>query len=122
MTRTRTLTASLLAAWLAAAVPQQASASALDFEIVNRTNQPIVGLWASPSDSTSWGRLFRNTFVPEGGGRQRVEFNGSGQGCVYDLRVQFSEGGTYSWRNVNLCRTLGVQIFVSGGEVRASTW
>jgi hypothetical protein len=100
---------------------QPARATALDFQIVNRTNQPIVGVWSTPTSSTSWGPPFRNTYVPEGGS-QNVEFLDQGQGCIFDLRIQFSEGAVRFWRGLNLCQIRGFQVFVSSGEVRASTW
>ena len=105
------------------AVPAVAQTYNLDFEIVNRTNQPIIGLWASPSNHDSWGRPFSKTFVPSGGG-QSVSFNSNSTrtGCLFDIRLQFSEGAMRYWRGIDLCRIRGMQVYVSGGEVTASTW
>jgi hypothetical protein len=41
---------------------------------------------------------------------------------IHDIRVQFSEGAVHAWKNVDLCKISGFQVFVSNGEVRASTW
>jgi hypothetical protein len=105
----------------AAALMAPAYAGNLDFEIVNRTSQPIVALWASPTSSGSWGQPFQRTFVASDG-RQAVQFNGSSTTCIHDIRVQFSEGAVHAWKNVDLCKISGFQVFVSNGEVRASTW
>lgn len=110
------------AAFVALATTQSAHANNLDFDIVNRTDQPIVGLWASPTSSGSWGRAFDNTFVADRGGRQSVRFNGSASACRYDVRVQFDGGAVRYWNDLNLCAVSGMQVYVSGGEVKAQTW
>lgn len=102
----------------------QAQSYSLDFEIVNRTNQPIVELWVSPISSSSWGRNFSNTFVADGGGRQKVTFygNSSRVGCRHDIQVRFEAGATRHWNDIDLCRIRGFEIFVSNGSVRARSW
>ena len=100
-----------------------ANASLLDFDMVNQTNQPIVGLWASPASSGTWGRPFTNTFVPDSGGRQSVRFNGTESSCWYDVRVQFAKGEVRYWNNLNLCAISGMRVYVApNGAVTAATW
>ena len=108
-----------------AASPAISNAYSLDFELVNRTNQPIIAMWAVPTGSSTWGPAFDNTFVPQSGGRQRVHFTQRGSdvdACTYSVKVQFSEGAARYWTNVNLCSTHGMQVFVANGEVKATTW
>jgi len=106
--------------WLFASTAQ---ASNLDFQLLNETNQPIVALWASPTDDPDWER-FDNVFVPSDG-QQRVHFvDGSGGygRCLFDVKVMFAQGHTEWFTRVNLCSVQGMQVFVDRGDVKASTW
>ena len=104
--------------------PSLASASNLDFRMVNQTDQPIVAMWATPMGQRGWGRMFNNTFVPNSG-FQAVHFSDAAYDaseCYYDLRIQFSEGQVESFTRVNLCRINGVRVYVANGEVQAQSF
>jgi hypothetical protein len=119
--RARTLGAALLAATVLAFGPAVSQAASLDFHLYNQTNQPIVGIWASPTGDTQWGPAFNGTFVPTSG-EQDVHFNDQAYAageCYYDLRVQFSGGYVESFTNVNLCRVSGVRVYAFNGDIRA---
>ena len=100
---------------------------AMDFylDIVNNTTQAITQVWVSPVASESWGTPFKGTFVPYAGGRQRMQFsygNAYSTTCNYDVRVQFANGQTNYWSNVNICTTDGLVVDVVRGRVTATAY
>jgi hypothetical protein len=95
------------------------------FDVVNSTTQAIVNVWVSPVSSGSWGAPFKGVFVPQSGGRQRLEFSyGSAYSttCNFDVKVRFAGGQTNYWNSVDLCTTNGLDVDVSLGKVVAMTF
>jgi hypothetical protein len=90
----------------------------LDFTLINHTDQPIIKLWASPSSDDSWEHPFRNVFVPDYGGSQRMTFNSgaSGSTCYYDIRFEFAKGTVRTIDAVYLCGIDTISISVNNEE------
>jgi hypothetical protein len=90
---------------LIAALPSLAEAKAANdptFRVVNRSDQPLVELFATPSGFANWGRNRLNGRVlpPQGSVVLHPPANGN---CVYDLRAAFQDYGTDQRRGINVC-------------------
>jgi hypothetical protein len=70
-----------------------------DVAIVNGTGRPIVALYASLTNETSWGRT-RGNLAP--GARVQVGFQ-QGAGCTVDIRAEFADGQPLERRRIDTC-------------------
>lgn len=73
------------------------------FRLVNRGQQPIAELFATPAGSGSWGRnrLDQGPLAPQGTQLFRLPRGGE---CSYDLRVVFADRRALERKGANLCR------------------
>jgi len=73
------------------------------FRLVNRGQQPIAELFATPAGTGSWGRnrLDQGPLAPAGAQVMRLPRGGE---CVYDLRVVFADRRALERKGANLCR------------------
>jgi hypothetical protein len=102
------------AAALLASLPLSSSFGRnITFTLENKTDQHIVGFWATEVSNSSWGTPFSNTYVPAGGS-QETKVNGNG--CNYDFQVQFSRGKVINWRDVDFCVN-EIMIYVDNDKV-----
>ena len=96
------LLATLLAA--AALLPARGRADAPNpsFYLVNRSEQGINEVFASPASAPGWGedRLGENEIPPGGNAPIRLPANGN---CMFDLRVVYQDGHAEERRRVNTC-------------------
>ena len=70
-----------------------------DVTIINSTGRPIVALYASLTNETSWGRT-RGNMAP--GARVQVGFQ-QGAGCTVDIRAEFADGQPLERRRIDTC-------------------
>jgi hypothetical protein len=91
-----------------AAAPQPPAASGKpaddpSFRLVNRGQQPIAELFATPSGTGTWGRnrLEQGALEPKAAQVFRLP---RGAQCVYDLRVVFADRRVLERKGANLCR------------------
>jgi len=73
------------------------------FRLVNRGQQPIAELFATPAGTGTWGRnrLDQGPLAPAGTQVMRLPRGGE---CVYDLRVVFADRRALERKGANLCR------------------
>ena len=73
------------------------------FRLVNRGQQPIAELFATPAGTGNWGRnrLDQGPLAPAGTQMLRLPRGGE---CVYDLRVVFADRRALERKGANLCR------------------
>lgn len=93
----------------AAAAAGAGSGSNPSFNLVNRGQKPLQGLFAAPVGQSDWGqnRLGEGGLDP--GGRVAIRLPGDGT-CDYKLRVVFRDGQTLSRRSVNLCAVTDIPV------------
>ena len=91
------------AAAAAAAAPGRKPADDPSFRLVNRGQQPIAELFATPSGTGTWGRnrLDQGKLAPQEARLFRLPRGGQ---CTYDLRVVFEGGRALERKGANLCR------------------
>ena len=79
------------------------------FRLVNRGQQPIAELFASPAGTGSWGRnrLESGPLAPTSAQLFRLPRGGE---CPYDLRVVFADRRARERKGTNLCRTTDLPV------------
>ncbi len=79
------------------------------FRLVNRGQQPIAELFATPAGTGSWGRnrLEQGPLAPAGAQVLRLPRGGE---CVYDLRVVFADRKALERKGANLCRVTDLPV------------
>jgi hypothetical protein len=96
--------------------PELAYAWSRNFTLVNNTPEYIVNLWSSPDNSGDWGERFSGVNVSPGE-RQRMAFGEGGDyesgTCWMDIRIEFRDGNTAHWNNIDLCKTDTFTIYIN---------
>lgn len=79
------------------------------FRLVNRAQQPIAELFATPSGTGTWGRnrLEQGPLAPQAAQVFRLPRGGE---CVYDLRVVFADRRALERKGANLCRVTDLPV------------
>ena len=95
-----------------AQAPGQASGKPSDdpsFRLVNRGQQAVAELFATPAGTGSWGRnrLDQGPLAPAGSHLLRLPRGGE---CVYDLRVVFADRRALERKGANLCRVTDLPV------------
>jgi hypothetical protein len=96
----------------AAAPPARADGKPADdpsFRLVNRGQQPIAELFATPAGTGTWGRnrLDQGPLAPQATHVFRLPRGGE---CVYDLRVVFADRRALERKGANLCRVTDLPV------------
>ncbi|MCC6718369.1 MAG: trypsin-like peptidase domain-containing protein [Acetobacteraceae bacterium] len=79
------------------------------FRLVNRGQQPVAELFATPAGAGTWGRnrLDQGPLAPQAAHVLRLPRGGA---CVYDLRVVFADRRALERRGANLCRVTDLPV------------
>jgi hypothetical protein len=79
------------------------------FRLVNRGQQPIAELFATPAGTGTWGRnrLDQGPLAPQATQVFRLPRGGE---CVYDLRVVFADRRALERKGANLCRVTDLPV------------
>ena len=88
-----------------------AMAADQDFTLVNRTGFVIDQLFVSPHSSNNWGSDVLGQDVLPAGNQTDITFPNGTRPCAWDLKVVYSDGGSATWMNVNLCSISKVTLF-----------
>jgi hypothetical protein len=104
---------------IASAVPVAAYAeeNSRDFVLINNSDVDVVNLWSSPHNVKTWEEAFANVNVPATT-QQEMKFAEPGDyvagTCLMDMKVEFSDGSTGEWDNVDLCKITKFTVFRDG--------
>jgi hypothetical protein len=90
-----------------------------DFTLVNRTGYEISEVYVSPAKADNWEEDVMGDRVLEDQTSVPISFEG-GKGCVYDLKVVFSDGDDAHWTNFDLCTISKIQIFWNAKTQKAT--
>ena len=82
-----------------------------DFTLVNSTGFEIDQLFVSPHSSNNWGSDVLGRDVLPTGRQTDITFPPNTRPCAWDLKVVYSDGGSASWMNINLCSISKVTLF-----------
>ncbi len=105
----------LLAAISVVLLPALARADAPNpsFYLVNRSDQAINQMYASPATAAGWGRDQLGDDTVDPGGYAPIRLHADGN-CTFDLRIVYSDGRSEERRGINTC----VVDNISFGETR----
>lgn len=81
------------------------------FEMVNRTGYAITGIYAGPSNESSWGPNVLQGRI-NSGHTVVITLDSAGYGCSWDLKYVFSDGDEYEEYDVNICAIDGEQYII----------
>ena len=103
---------------ISSSVPMAAqAANSRDFLLVNNADVDVVNLWSSAHNVKTWEEAFANVNVPATS-QQEMSFAEPGDyvdgTCLMDMKVEFSDGTTGEWDNVDLCRITKFTVFRDG--------
>ena len=94
-----------------AAAPAAAPAKAANdpsFRLLNRADQKLTELYATPSGRANWGRnRLEAPLAPNAAMQFRLPADGN---CLYDLKVVFADGRLRERRNTNLCQMTALPV------------
>ncbi len=96
---------------LSMALTGVAMAADQDFTLVNTTGFEIDQLFVSPHSSNNWGSDVLGRDVLPAGNQTDITFPPNTRPCAWDLKVVYSDGGSASWANINLCSISKVTLF-----------
>lgn len=90
-----------------------------DFKLVNRTGYQVDHVYVSSHTTKSWGRDILGQDTLSDGESVRITFPRKSIVCYFDIKVDYHDGDTAEWNNVNLCQYDQITIYWEGGTTRA---
>ena len=81
-------------------------ATAGSFEMVNESGYTITGVYAGPSNESSWGANVLEGRIATGK-TVVISLDSAGYGCIWDLKYVFSDGDEYDEYEVDICEIDG---------------
>jgi hypothetical protein len=86
-----------------AAIALAAPVAAESLRVLNRSGYTMTGIWMNTAQNNNWGpERLRGARVGNGGYYQANIPNPIG--CMYDLRVQWSDGQMSEFYGIDICR------------------
>ncbi len=104
---------------LYATLATSAFASDADFKMVNRTGYQIDSVYVSPASAAAWGKDIMGKDALEDGAAVNITFPHGGSACKFDIKVDYKDGDTAEWPNVDLCQYETITLFWDGKQTRA---
>jgi hypothetical protein len=104
---------------LGATLATNAFASDADFNMVNRTGYQIDSVYVAPASSSEWGKDIMGRDALADGDKVAITFPHGGKACKFDIRVEYKDGDTAEWSNVDLCQYETITLFWDGKTTRA---
>ncbi len=106
------LGATLAAPILALNAPHTQAQDIRDFSLNNSTGNVLTELYVSPADRDTWGPdiLGVDILRPRESAEIRFSPRTSNEGCIYDIRAQWSDGKITELYDYNLCTLTAVNL------------
>ena len=114
-----TVTKLLAASAFVVALSGTAFASDADFKLVNKTGYQIDSVFVSRHSSNSWGSDVMGSDALETGRSVNITFPHGGSACRFDIKVNYKDGDTAEWANVDLCQYETISLFWDGSKTTA---
>jgi len=100
-----------------------AQAARQDFTLVNKTGDTIREVYVSSTSTRSWEEdvMGRDTLGDDE--EVDISFERGERGCMYDLKVVYSDGDSAEWDRLNLCTIRRISLYWDrkAGTTRAVT-
>jgi hypothetical protein len=91
-----------------------------DFVLVNKTNVVIDKVFISPNDVEEWGEDILGIDVLENDVERKVSFHPKENVCMWDLRIEDSEGNAIVWEDIDLCNWTTITLHWDGEKATAT--
>jgi hypothetical protein len=96
-----------------------ASANDADFKLVNKTGYQIDNVYVSHASSKNWGSDIMGKDAIGDGDAVNITFPHGGSACRFDIKVNYNDGDTAEWGDVDLCKFETISLFWDGKQTRA---
>lgn len=97
------------------------AATALDFDLHNKTGKDIYGLYCAPHSDDEWGPdILGKDVVIDGDGVQ-IKFSEGEQAPTYDLKVEFADKKSAIWGDLDLSQITDITLSYKDGTPYAKT-
>jgi len=77
-------------------------------QIINNTGRSVWRLYGSRASTNSWEEDILGSNVLPNGRATDVNFNDGTGACIFDMKVEFENGGSIVQNNVNVCTASSV--------------
>ena len=100
-----------------------AQAAKQDFTLVNKTGDTISQVYVSAANAKSWEEDVMGSDTLDDGEEVDIAFERGERGCLYDLKVVYSDGDSAEWGRIDLCSVHRISIYWGrkAGTTRAVT-
>jgi PAS domain-containing protein len=99
-------------------IPAYAFKTTGQYTLINKTAYNITGISLSPREEGSWSSL-RISGTLQAGERTETNYEPSSETCSYDIKFTDDRGNEHVIKNVELCNTSTITLFVSEPGNRA---
>lgn len=100
MIRKIALAAALLVAGFASGAMAQ---SKQDFDLLNKTGYTVDQVYVTPANANDWQEDVLGRDVLGNGEVVHIRFSRGARGCMWDLKVVFTDNEIAEWHDFNLC-------------------
>eukprot|EP00456_Euglypha_rotunda_P091761 TRINITY_DN96568_c0_g1_i1.p1 TRINITY_DN96568_c0_g1~~TRINITY_DN96568_c0_g1_i1.p1 ORF type:complete len:127 (+),score=21.97 TRINITY_DN96568_c0_g1_i1:75-455(+) len=100
--------------------PALLTAGEQDFSLVNKTGFTIDSLHISPHSSDEWGEDILGKDTLGDGETLNITFHRKEKAAMWDLRVEDSDGKSFTWEKLNLLEISEVTLFYRKGVATAT--
>ena len=100
-----------------------AQAAKQDFTLVNKTGDTISQVYVSAASTRSWEEDVMGSDTLGDDEEVDISFERGERGCIYDLKVVYSDGDSAEWDRLNLCTLHRIALYWDrkAGTTRAIT-
>ena len=91
-----------------------------DFTLINETGVVIHKVFISPNDDNNWGGDILGTDVFMNESETNISFEPIEDVCLWDLKIEDSEGNAIEWNAIDLCKWLTVTLHWDGETATAT--
>jgi hypothetical protein len=109
----------LAALCLFATLATSALANDADFKMVNKTGYQIDSVFVSRASSDNWGKDIMGKDALGDGESVNITFPHGGSACKFDIKVEYKDGDSAEWSDVDLCQYETISLFWDGKKTRA---
>jgi hypothetical protein len=109
----------LAALCLFATLATGALANDADFKMVNKTGYQIDSVFVSRASSDNWGKDIMGKDALGDGESVNITFPPGGSACKFDIKVEYKDGDSAEWSDVDLCQYETISLFWDGKKTRA---
>ena len=102
-----------------ATLSTSAFANDADFKMVNKTGYQIDSVYVSRASIANWGKDIMGKEALGDGDAVNITFPHGGSACKFDIKVEYKDGDSAEWSDVDLCQYETISLFWDGKKTHA---